>query len=170
MNNPLIPGMYDMGAGVLGFFGFAIWGFFSLLSLAIAIGLIFLLVRFLLVATRAAQLYVAKNEPPKPPAAPRPTPTAPRTSAAATPPVTPASPTTAASAAPTATTKVAPVMPRAEAPTPTRTLPTVTPPAAEAPTSKAPAPKTPTTTVPVVKAAAVKAPAGTGTPKSPPTA
>jgi hypothetical protein len=52
MINPLIPGMHDTGAGIIGLFGLVLWGFFSLLALAILVGLIFLLVRFLLVATR----------------------------------------------------------------------------------------------------------------------
>ena len=114
MHNPLIPGMYDMGAGVLGFAGLVVWGFFSLLALAVGVGLVFLLVRFLLVATRAAQLYVAKNEPPKPPAAPRPSPTAPsaQTSAA------PSSVSTPPVAAPSASTSPVPPAsaPQASAP------------------------------------------------------
>lgn len=66
MHYPLIPGMYNFGAGFLGFFGVIVWGLVCLLMLTVSIALIFLLVRFLLVATRAAQLYVAKNEPPRP--------------------------------------------------------------------------------------------------------
>ena len=85
MPNPIFPGMYDMGAGFLGLAGLVVWGFFSLLALAVVIGLIFLLVRFLLVATRAAQLYVANNEPPRPSSKMRPSPAAPSASAAATP-------------------------------------------------------------------------------------
>lgn len=42
------------------------YGFFVILCLLVIIGLIFLLVRFLLVGTKAAQLYVAKNSPPAP--------------------------------------------------------------------------------------------------------
>ncbi len=45
------------------FFGMAVMGIFCLVAFAIAIGLIFLLVRFLLVATTAAQLYISKNAP-----------------------------------------------------------------------------------------------------------
>ncbi len=41
-------------------------GLFALASLLVVIGLLFLFVRFLLVATRAAHLYVAKNSPPAP--------------------------------------------------------------------------------------------------------
>jgi cytoskeletal protein RodZ len=39
---------------------------FFLVCLAVVVGLLFLLVRFLLVATKAAQLYVAEHEPAKP--------------------------------------------------------------------------------------------------------
>jgi len=125
MNDLFIPGMHDMGAGVLGLLGFAIWGFFSLLSLSITIGLIFLLVRFLLVATRAAELYLRKNEPPKVPAAPQPTPASPTTPAASSTEVSPSTPAesavtetiqkasgdSTAAGAPTAATKVMPVTP-----------------------------------------------------------
>jgi len=130
MNDPFIPGMHDMGAGVLGLLGFAIWGFFSLLSLSITIGLIFLLVRFLLVATRAAELYLRKNEPPKVPAAPHPTPASPTTPAASSTEVSPSTPAesavtetiqkasgdSTAAGAPTAATKVMPVTPEDAAP------------------------------------------------------
>ncbi len=36
-------------------------GFFSLVGLLVAVAVVLLLVRFLLVATKAAQLYIAKN-------------------------------------------------------------------------------------------------------------
>lgn len=95
MHSPLIPGIYNMGAGALGLAGLVVWGFFSLLALAVIVGLVFLLVRFLLVATRAAQLYVQQNEPaktvaPQAPAVP-PVPSAP---ASATTPTTATVPTT----------------------------------------------------------------------------
>jgi Na+-transporting methylmalonyl-CoA/oxaloacetate decarboxylase gamma subunit len=41
-------------------------GLVSLIGLAIVIAVLFLFVRFLLVATRAAQVYVAKNSPAEP--------------------------------------------------------------------------------------------------------
>ena len=189
MGNPLIPGVHDMGAGVLGLFGFAIWGFFSLLSLSILIGLIFLLVRFLLVATRAAQLYVRKNEPPKVPAAPRPTPASPSTPAAI-PATTPAAPTTPAT--PTATP--ASTLPSTPAPVKTAVLPTTpaspsaaaasaiteiiqkasgapaTAPMSTATTKVAPVvPKAAATETPTVTAPVAKAPTKPRTPKSPPT-
>ncbi|MES2172254.1 MAG: hypothetical protein V4479_16265 [Actinomycetota bacterium] len=43
---------------------------FFLVCLAVVVGLLFLLVRFLLVATKAAQIYVAEHEPAKPAVAP----------------------------------------------------------------------------------------------------
>lgn len=46
------------------------FGVFCLLAAIAITGLIVLLVRFLLVATRAAQIYVAKNEPSAPVLAP----------------------------------------------------------------------------------------------------
>ena len=45
---------------ILGIF----WGVGQLLALLIFVGVLFLLVRFLLVATRAAHLYIARNGPP----------------------------------------------------------------------------------------------------------
>jgi cytoskeletal protein RodZ len=62
MNNPF-GGPHDMGFGVFGLLGLIVWGFFALLSLAVVVGLIFLLVRFLLIGTRAAQLYLYTNSP-----------------------------------------------------------------------------------------------------------
>ena len=50
---------------ILGIF----WGVGQLLALLVFLGVLFLFVRFLLVATRAAHLYVARNSPPAPPAA-----------------------------------------------------------------------------------------------------
>ena len=54
-----------------GYFGFVhvvgliAYGVFALLALAVVTGLVILLVRFLLIGTKAAQLYVAKNSPTK---------------------------------------------------------------------------------------------------------
>lgn len=70
MNNPLIPGITDASAGVLGLLSLALSGFLTLILLTVFVALAFLLVRFLLVATRAAQLYVAKNAPAVPTASP----------------------------------------------------------------------------------------------------
>lgn len=64
MNNP-----FDGPYGGFGFFwplGVIVWGFVSLLAFAVIVGLIFLFVRFLLIGTRAAQLYIATNEPVRP--------------------------------------------------------------------------------------------------------
>lgn len=74
MNNALLPGIQHLEAGVMGLFGFLVCGFFALLALAVLVGLAFLLVRYLLVATRAAQLYLQLNEPPTPPTPSDPTP------------------------------------------------------------------------------------------------
>jgi cytoskeletal protein RodZ len=41
--------------------GTVVYGLVALLAFAVAVGLIFLLVRFLLVGTKAAQIYVARN-------------------------------------------------------------------------------------------------------------
>lgn len=60
---------------ILGIF----WGVGQLLALLVFLGVLFLFVRFLIVATRAAHLYIARNSPPAPaaarPAATRPAPT-----------------------------------------------------------------------------------------------
>jgi hypothetical protein len=55
---PWIPGAYRLVSEIF-------VGLFCIVVAIVAAGLIFLLVRFLLVATRAAQIYVATNEPPK---------------------------------------------------------------------------------------------------------
>ena len=65
----------NFGWGYSGFahvFGFLVYGFVALLSVAVTVALIFFLVRFLIYGTKAAQLYIAKNTPAKPagPAAP----------------------------------------------------------------------------------------------------
>jgi uncharacterized membrane protein len=57
-------------------------GLFFLVCLAVVIALLVVIVRFLLVATRAAEIYIAKNNQPRPlepvaPAAATPTPVAP---------------------------------------------------------------------------------------------
>jgi predicted lipid-binding transport protein (Tim44 family) len=73
-------------------------GIVAVLFFLVAVGLLFLLVRFLLVGTRAAQLYIARHEPPRP-VAPQPGPdfAAPSGSAPNSP-----APTETAPAAPTA--------------------------------------------------------------------
>lgn len=49
---------FGIGAALSGILG----TLFSLLVLVVAVALIFLLVRFLLIATKAAQLYIAQHE------------------------------------------------------------------------------------------------------------
>jgi predicted lipid-binding transport protein (Tim44 family) len=92
--------MFNDGPG-MGFGPFAhilmtiLSGVAFLVSFAIVAGLLFLLVRFLLVATQAAQIYVAKNRPATPvaPTTTAPAATAPASTKPAT--VAPAKPTTA---------------------------------------------------------------------------
>ena len=57
------------GWGVLNVITTLVSGLFTFFVVLVAAGLIFLLVRFLLVATTAAKVYVAKNSPPASPAA-----------------------------------------------------------------------------------------------------
>lgn len=88
-----------LGFGGFGHFvGVIVGGLLSFFLFLVAVALIFLLVRFLLVATRAAHLYIAKNSPPAPRSA---TPGgsagaayAPRTTAVATSPAAVAKPDT----------------------------------------------------------------------------
>ena len=92
---------FGWGHGFMAVIQTFVCGVVALLAFAVAVGLIFLLVRFLLVATRAAQLYVAEHEPHRPvgPAAPS-APAASTTPTAATPVAkTPPSTTSAAATA-----------------------------------------------------------------------
>ena len=59
------PGRF--GAGLFGAARWLIEGLFSVFVLFVVIALLFILVRYLLTATTAAQIYVAKNSPPKAP-------------------------------------------------------------------------------------------------------
>lgn len=69
---------YDGGYGFGGFWHLILGIFFGVgqvLAILVFLGVLFLLVRFLLVATRAAHVYIAKNAPaakPVPPAATKP--------------------------------------------------------------------------------------------------
>lgn len=56
---------FDWGQRVAHLMGEIIEALIILVCVAVLAGLIFLLVRYLLVATRAAQLYVAQHEPPR---------------------------------------------------------------------------------------------------------
>jgi predicted lipid-binding transport protein (Tim44 family) len=85
-------------------------GLFFLLCFAVVVGLIFVLVRFLLVATKAAEIYVAKNRSMAP--------VDPTTSAPAT--TTPVA-TSTATTTPVATTAVTKPVPRTRAPKPPTT-------------------------------------------------
>lgn len=57
--NPFMPGFGHVMYSILS-------GIFAIFCLLVIAGLIFLLVRFLLVGTKAAQLYVARNSPSAP--------------------------------------------------------------------------------------------------------
>jgi len=88
------PGRF--GGGLFGVARWLIEGLLSVFVLLVVIALLFILVRYLLIATTAAQLYVAKNSPPKAPVVnAQPDPVAPAS------PVAPAAPV--AQAAPAAT-------------------------------------------------------------------
>ncbi|MDQ1577948.1 MAG: hypothetical protein QOE21_635, partial [Microbacteriaceae bacterium] len=66
------PG-FGWGGGFASIVSLIASGLFAALLFVVGVGLVFLLVRFLLIGTRAAQLYVAQNEPPRP-VAPQPGP------------------------------------------------------------------------------------------------
>ena len=118
---------FPHGPGGFGMFGeiYAqiVSGLIFIICFVVVVGLLFVLIRFLLAATKAAEIYVAKNSPVEPastPVAPAPAPT-------------PAAP--AAPAAPTET-KTVPV---------TTSAKTVTLPIAKVPAPRARATKPPTT-------------------------
>jgi cytoskeletal protein RodZ len=60
MHFPHGPGGFGMFGGIL---ESIVAGLFFLICLVIVVGLLVVLVRFLLVATKAAEIYVAKNQP-----------------------------------------------------------------------------------------------------------
>jgi hypothetical protein len=158
MHNPFPPNVQDFGFGFAGLFGAIVWGFFTLLSLAVAIGLIFLLVRFLLVGTRAAQLYVAQHEPPR-----------------AAQPVAPTAPVIPSGDAPAGATVATP--PRTASATKPATVPaaestgaTATKPMFSSPTAAPEVSRNDATEVLPVAARSAKAPRTPRTPKTPPTA
>jgi hypothetical protein len=78
------PHGFGPGLGVFGIFEDILAGLVFLICLAVVVGVLFVLIRFLLVATKAAEIYVAKNgtQPePTAPTTPAPTSSAPTTSA-----------------------------------------------------------------------------------------
>ncbi|MEQ1735450.1 MAG: hypothetical protein ABL886_03350 [Rhodoglobus sp.] len=54
------------GGGIAHFASFIVTGLFCLFAFLVVAAMLFLLVRFLLIGTKAAQVYVAKNAPPAP--------------------------------------------------------------------------------------------------------
>ncbi len=123
---------WGFGHGLLTIFASLIGVFVWVLCFSVAVAVLFLLVRFLLVGTRAAQLYVAKNEPPRPAA-----PAVPRAPASPAPKAAPARTDAAPAAAAPASASASAVKPASGAAP--RTAAKVTPPK---PVTKTP-PKTP---------------------------
>jgi hypothetical protein len=132
----------DFGWGYSGFthvFGFIVYGFVALLSVAVTVAVIFFLVRFLIYGTKAAQLYIAKNTPAKP-AAPAAPVTEPATRGQVDPNPERIPPTTTPTGSPT-TAVAAPVVPPATAAP--KEAPTATPPITPPATKKPPVKKSP---------------------------
>jgi hypothetical protein len=96
MRIPHGPGGFGLIGGI---FADVLAGLVFIICFIIVVGLLVVLVRFLLVATKAAEIYVSKNSPP----------------GQVTPPATPATPAAAQ------TTETTPTTPVAKAPTTTRT-------------------------------------------------
>ena len=105
-----IPHGSGPGFGLYSIFADVVAGLGFIIGLAVVVGLIVLLVRFLLIATKAAELYVANNRPLNPTAATPPASTASTTAPpmAATTPVVPPAPvaTTWREVMPSGTVKV----------------------------------------------------------------
>jgi hypothetical protein len=85
--NPLLPMMGSFGSGVH-LIGIVFYAIFMLVVVAVSVGITIIVVRYLLITTKAAQIYIAKNSPAKgapaagvasPKAATPATPTKPRT-------------------------------------------------------------------------------------------
>ena len=146
----------NFGWGYSGFahvFGFLVYGFVALLSVAVTVAVIFFLVRFLIYGTKAAQLYIAKNTPAKPagPAAPLTEPATreqvdpnperipPTTTPTGSSTTTVAAPATSTPPAPAAAPAASsPASAPASASTPASAKPTTAKPAAEKPTTDKP--------------------------------
>lgn len=91
---------WGFGHGLIAIFANIVAGLAWILCLSVTIAVLFLLVRFLLVGTRAAQLYIAQHEPKRPVATGAASAAAPTAAAAP-----PAATAPAASAAPAAVSK-----------------------------------------------------------------
>ena len=102
MRFPYGPGGFGMFGGI---FADILAGLVFIICFVVVVGLLFVLVRFLLVATKAAELYLAKNTPAQPvTASTAATPATPEASATTT--TTPAA--KAPATLPTRTTKAPP--------------------------------------------------------------
>jgi len=166
---------YYGGGHIAQFIGMAVWGLVMLVLLVVGLGLAFLLARFLLVATKAAQHYLDKNGVvSSKPAKPAPTglyspgrPAEEPASSVVPPTPTPAPSTTASSSTASSSTPTEVLPPKAAAPK------------AATPTTGAPKPatsrKTPTATTPITPVeppttASTKPVSKPRTPKTPPPA
>ena len=116
---------WGFGHGLAAIFANIVMAFAWILCLSVTIAVLFLLVRFLLVATRAAQFYVAHHEPQRPAApvkpatsATPPTPTASAASTAVAKPATASRPATASTAAPKKPAAMPPTKPGSRPNTP----------------------------------------------------
>ena len=116
---------WGFGHGLAAIFANIVMAFAWILCLSVTIAVLFLLVRFLLVATRAAQFYVAHHEPQRPatpvkPAASAtpPTPAASAASTAVAKPATASRPATASTAAPKKPAAMPPTKPGSRPNTP----------------------------------------------------
>lgn len=114
---PFGGGPSHVGAAILGGLGVVFGMIVATLLLVALVAFLILLVRFLIVGTKAAELYVARHREVGAPTAPAPTP-APTAPAAPTP--DPA-PDAAPARAPRTRTTTTPVAPRTRAPRPPRT-------------------------------------------------
>ena len=104
--------------GGFGLLGMVLYGIFTLIAIGISVGVTILLVRFLVITTKAAQLYIAKNSPAK---AANASPVTPAPAATATTPTKAPAAAAAAAATPAAATP-------AKATTPTKPRTPKTPP------------------------------------------
>ncbi len=96
---------WGFGQGLIGMFAHVVGAVFWMIGFSIAGAVLFVLLRFLIIATRAAQLYIAQNEPRRQAADPE-TAATPATPAKATP--AEAAPAKAAPAKKTPAAKAAP--------------------------------------------------------------
>jgi predicted lipid-binding transport protein (Tim44 family) len=101
--------------GGFGLLGMVLYGIFTIIAIGISVGVTILLVRFLVITTKAAQLYIAKNSPAHSANATPAKPEQPAPATATAPTVATATPAAASVAT---TTKAAPTKPATKPRTP----------------------------------------------------